>query len=284
MLKERLLKNLIYPIVKKILHKSAKHYTIKEKYDQLVVYAYDSVSSDINLKGIYEKELLFFLRNFLKEKNLDFSNHTALDIGAYIGNHSIFFSKLFSEIISFEPHPTSFEILKINCKKYKNIKLLNFGCSDINTNSFLRLKHTNIGGSSISDGKHERDVAIKLIKLDDFFKDYSKKIGLVKIDAEGHESKVINGSLNILKINKPIILMELRNYQNDSEPDVIKKLKSIGYDKFFELENKIKFDKLQNNIFLSFIDKIINLVFENQVVMKEIKLYKKKEYQNIIII
>ena len=78
--------------------------------------------------------------------------------------------------------------------------------------------------------------------------------------------------------------MELRNYQNDSEPDVIKKLKSIGYDKFFELENKIKFDKLQNNIFLSFIDKIINLVFENQVVMKEIKLYKKKEYQNIIII
>ena len=148
----------------------------------------------------------------------------------------------------------------------------------------IQKKHTNIGGSSISDGKHDRDVAIKLIKLDDFFKDYSKKIGLVKIDAEGHESKVIDGSLNILKINKPIILMELRNYQNDSEPDVIKKLKSIGYNKFFELENKIKFDKLQNNIFLSFIDKIINLAFENQVVMKEIKLYKKKEYQNIIII
>lgn len=284
MLKERLLKNIIYPIIKFFLHKCAKYYTIKEKYDQLVVYAFDTVSSDINLKGIYEKELLFFLRNFLRERNFDFSNHTVLDIGAYIGNHSIFFSKLFNEVICFEPHPISFEILKINCKKYKNIKILNFGCSDVNTNSFLRLKHTNIGGSSISNGNHEKDAAIKLIKLDDFFRGYLKKIGLVKIDVEGHENKVIAGCLKLLKINRPIILMELRNYQNDSEPDVIKKLKSIGYSKFFELESKIKFNKFQNNIFLSVIDKVFNLVFENQVVMKEIKLFKKKEYQNIIIL
>ena len=284
MFKQRLFYNLINPIVKKILHSSAKFYSLEKNYDQLVVYSFDTVSSEINLNGIYEKELLFFLRDYLKKNNFNLKNKTAIDIGAFIGNHSIFFSKIFENVISFEPHPTSFEILKLNCKNSNNIKLYNFGCSDKNENSFLRLKHTNIGGSNISDGKHERDFSIKLIKLDDLLKDYDQEIGLIKIDVEGHENKVIDGSIELLKKNKPVIIMELRNYQNSIEPEIIIKLKSLGYSKFFELERKLKFNKLQNNFFLSLIDKFINIIFENPILLKEIKVFKKKEYQNIIIV
>ena len=89
---------------------------------------------------------------------------------------------------------------------------------------------------------------------------------------------------SIIKKNKPIIVLELKNFNGDSEPNVIKKLKSIGYNNFFELEKKIKFDTLQNNFFLSIIDKFINLIYENPVHLKEIKFFKKKEYQNLIII
>ena len=78
--------------------------------------------------------------------------------------------------------------------------------------------------------------------------------------------------------------MELRNYQNSIEPEIIIKLKSLGYSKFFELERKLKFNKLQNNFFLSLIDKFINIIFENPILLKEIKVFKKKEYQNIIIV
>ena len=284
MFKLRLFQNLIYPIVKKILHSSAKYYSLKKNYDQLVVYSFDTVSTEINLNGIYEKELLFFLRANLKKKNFNLEKKTVIDIGAFIGNHSIFFSRMFANVISFEPHPKSFEILKLNCKNSGNIKLYNFGCSDKNENSFLRLKHTNIGGSNISNGKHERDFSIKLIKLDDLLKDYDQEIGLIKIDVEGHENKVIDGSIELLKKNKPVIIMELRNYQNSMEPEIINKLKSLGYSKFFELERKIKFNKLQNNFFLALIDRLINVIFENPISLKEIKVFKKKEYQNIIIL
>lgn len=266
------------------LHKYAKYYIKEKNYDQLVVYSHDTVSAEINLEGIYEKELLFFIKNFLKEKKYNYQNKTVLDIGAFVGNHSIFFSKIFNEVLSFEPHPTSFEILKINCRNFQNIKLYNFGCSDVNKDTYLRLKHTNIGGSSISDGKHERDYPIKLLNLDDFLKYNSNEIGLIKIDVEGHEENVINGCIQLLKKNKPIIVLELKNFNGDSEPNVIKKLKSIGYNNFFELEKKIKFDTLQNNFFLSIIDKFINLIYENPVHLKEIKFFKKKEYQNLIII
>ena len=139
-------------------------------------------------------------------------------------------------------------------------------------------------GSNISNGKHERDFSIKLIKLDDLLKDYDQEIGLIKIDVEGHENKVIDGSIELLKKNKPVIIMELRNYQNSMEPEIINKLKSLGYSKFFELERKIKFNKLQNNFFLALIDRLINVIFENPISLKEIKVFKKKEYQNIIIL
>ena len=283
MFKKRLFQNLIYPIVKKILHSSAKYYSLKKNYDQFIVYSFDAVSTEINLNGIYEKELLFFLKAYLKQNNFNLEKKTAIDIGAFIGNHSIFFSRMFENVISFEPHPTSFEILKLNCKNSGNIKLYNFGCSNKNENSFLRLKHTNIGGSNISNGKHERDFSIKLIKLDDLLKDYDHEIGLIKIDTEGHEENVINGSVELLKKNKPIIVMELKNFNNYEEPNVIKKLRTIGYSNFFELEKKVKFDKLNNNLLFSILDKIFNLFFENSIEMKEIKNFEKKEYQNLII-
>lgn len=275
-------RNIINPFIKKILHKYAKHYILKKNYEQLVVYSHDTVSTEINLDGIYEKDFLFYLKKFLKKK-YDLENETVLDVGAYIGNHSIFFSKIFNEVLSFEPHPISYEILKINSKNYNNIKLYNLGCSDENREAFLRLKHTNIGGSDISNGTHERDHPIKLIKLDDVLFDYNKKIGLIKIDTEGHEENVINGSVELLKKNKPVIVMELKNFNNYEEPNVIKKLRTIGYSNFFELEKKVKFDKLNNNLLFSILDKIFSLFFENSIEMKEIKNFEKKEYQNLII-
>ena len=284
MFKNKFLTNVVNPIIKKILFNWAKHYSLEKKYNQLVVYSYDSVSSEINLDGIYEKDQIFFLEKFLIEKNFDFKNNVFVDIGAYIGNHSIYFSKKFQEVLSFEPHPTSFEILKINCKNFKNIKTYNYGCSDNDKKSYLRLKHTNIGGSTISDGNHERDYPVRLIKIDNFLKDYSKKIGLIKIDVEGHEDKVLKGTIDILKENKPIIMMELKNFNNESEPKIVKQLRSIGYNKFYELERKIKLNVNQDNIFLSIIDIIINLFLKNPIEMKEIKIFKKREYQNIIII
>ena len=146
------------------------------------------------------------------------------------------------------------------------------------------MKHTNVGGSTISDGSHERDYSISLIKLDDFLTEHEPNIGLIKIDVEGHEKNVINGCLETLKKNRPIIIMELKNFQNEGEPELVKKLKSIGYLKFYEIEKKFKLNKFENNKFLAFLDKTINLFFKNPTIMKEIKDFKKKEYQNIIII
>ena len=62
---------------------------------------------------------VFFL-NKIKNYNIDYS----LDIGANIGNHSVFFADDFLQVYSFEPLTQNFDLLKINSKlkkKYNSI-------------------------------------------------------------------------------------------------------------------------------------------------------------------
>ncbi len=56
----------------------------------------------MNSFGLYESEGLFALFKFLKPIIGDFQNASALDIGANIGNHSVYFANYFDKIYSFE--------------------------------------------------------------------------------------------------------------------------------------------------------------------------------------
>jgi hypothetical protein len=59
---------------------------------------YDSIGQAIILNGFYERELLQGMCSLVLDKN-----SIALDVGANIGNHSLFFSNNFDSVISFEP-------------------------------------------------------------------------------------------------------------------------------------------------------------------------------------
>ena len=86
----------------------------------LIYFFNDKLSREISIKGIFEKEQLFATLSVLKKKR------TLIDVGANIGNHSIFFSKYFKKILSFEPFPLTFSVLKLNTMNIKNISLFNY--------------------------------------------------------------------------------------------------------------------------------------------------------------
>ena len=77
----------------------------------------DTISKEIDIDGVYEKEEISILSNILNK------NSTIIDIGANIGNHSLAFSRFSKKIYSFEAHPKTFQILKFNCSNTKKIKL-----------------------------------------------------------------------------------------------------------------------------------------------------------------
>lgn len=84
-------------------------------------------------KTFYEKGLLDFIKeNFPVQKNI-------VDIGANIGNHSLFFSTYMkcNHIYAFEPFEKNVKLFKENLKKFQNHTLYKSALSDVNADRIL---------------------------------------------------------------------------------------------------------------------------------------------------
>jgi len=186
-------------------------YTLSNKYisadfPQLATYSFDYIGSTIAIDGIYEIRELDLIKQFLLERHSDVLKGTCLDIGANIGNHSVYFSKLFSEVRSFEPNPQPFKLLKINTEKYENILISNFGLSDQRCSASFFTSKSNIGGSSLyGEGGDEIQVQLEVIDELDFNK---QGVSFVKMDVEGNELQVLEGGENFFRKHSPIVAFE----------------------------------------------------------------------------
>ena len=154
-----------------------------------------------------------------------------------------------------------------------NITLYN--CALSNKNEFTNLKVPLRGKSFFKENIEEiYKLGCATIHKDNNFKDFNtykvetkklddviqnKEISFIKIDVEGHELDVIEGSKKIIKEYKPTLLVEIEE-KHTKKPNsyVINEIKNYGYNVFF-LENKkikkiddeILFDKERNFIFIS---------------------------------
>ena len=217
----------------------------KKIYPNLMaIINYDYISNDIIIDGFYEQKYITVIAKWLQSRKL--KNYLFIDIGANLGNHSIFFSKYFKNIIAFEPHNKLYNLLKFNTENIPNIQILNVGLSDKNKKSLLYTDETNFGGSSQIPFKKGKKSSAVFRKLDSL--NLKKRADLIKIDVEGHEENVLKGASNYLKKYSPIILFES---QSSSIKTVVHLLKKFNYKKFYSIENyKKKPSLLDNFIYL----------------------------------
>ena len=230
----------------------------------------DTLSKEISIFGIYEKEQLNKIKNIIKNKK----KRIFLDIGANIGNHSIFFSNFFEKVISFEPHPKIFRVLKFNTEKYKNIEIFNLALTDRKNFVYLRdFLSTNMGGNSLhKNGKFK----VQGNRFDNIM--YSKKIDFIKIDVEGHEYRVLTGMKKILINNNPILMYELdaKNYRKNNP--TVKYLKKLNYKYFYFFDQDFDYYKyrIRNLIFL-FIKILFFGVGSNKIHLRKIMQFKNQK-------
>ena len=125
---------------------SKKYEKHVKKFPNLARLAFDLVGLKVSIYGRFENDELKVLENNVFNR-IDCSNSSCLDIGANIGNHSVFFSNVYS----FEPHPDNYYLLKFNTRKFKNIKTFNFGSSDIDENKYIFTPNAVDMGFSIVD-------------------------------------------------------------------------------------------------------------------------------------
>lgn len=222
-----------------------------KKNPNLAIFAFDRMGADISIYGIYEKEILEILEECIFNK-IDTRNSSCLDIGANIGNHTLYFAQFFNKVYSFEPHPEIFELLKFNVRKSENVEIFQLGLSHKNDEMIiLSEQDTSYGSSSLRSIKKlnvKEDVDthnVQVKKFDDFTNHIkaNNNIAFVKLDVEGHELKALQGMEKTLKQNSPIICFEQHLNQFDYfgkelSSKTINFLKDNEYSYFYELLNQ----------------------------------------------
>mgnify|MGYP001452441419 CR=1 FL=1 len=201
------------------------------------------------IKKNYEKELSI-IDNF-KNKNKD-----AVDVGVYRGIYSYKLSNEFKHVHSFEPNPILFPYLKKNLTKIiRNISLYNLAASDSNGEINLKIPSRNksmfktnyeelykLGAATIhAENKIKKfdSLKVKKVKLDDILND--KIISFIKIDVEGHEKEVIDGSKEIINKNKPTLLVEIeKRHTGRPVNETIKFINNLGYNSHYLQNGKLR--------------------------------------------
>lgn len=180
-------------------HVGVKGLTFELKPGEFVDYV-------IYTEGAYEKRFLQLVEALLPQRR------TALDIGANIGNHALFFSHAFSSVHAFEPNPEIIARLHLNisANNASNISVHEFGLSE--ENASLPFHHNGNGNAGM--GKFlETDEAgatkLEVRRGDEVINEQRiNDIDFIKIDVEGHEISALKGLRNTIETQQPIIAFE----------------------------------------------------------------------------
>jgi len=176
---------------------------------------------------------------FYVEKLID-KKERFLDIGSNVGIYSYYFRNKFKFINSFEPLEELSNGLK--SLNLKNIKIHNKAISNQKGKLTLHIPLLLGNPSSGLASLEERNVLCeeRLVEIETIDSFYFDDVSLIKIDVEGHELSVLQGSIETIKRCKPIILVEIeQRHINRDIKDVFSEFLDLNYEGFFLRKNKL---------------------------------------------
>lgn len=155
---------------------------------------------------IWEKCIVDIYLRYLNKDSV------VLDIGAYLGSHSLIFSTIAKKVYSFEPQRVACQCLKRtkDCNNIDNILIRNIALS--NESGFFEMGTNGGGDASLMKARIKKKFneyySVKTKKLDEM---YFNRIDLMKIDVEDSEIDVLEGGRETIETHRPIIIIEAFN-------------------------------------------------------------------------
>jgi FkbM family methyltransferase len=195
---------------------------------------YDTICKTITLNNFYEIEILQGMCEIVKNKD-----GVVLDVGANIGNHSLYFAKVFNTVISFEPVPSNCWILQANAylNKISNLKLIQKGLSNKNIEMAVDISNRENTNNGVFDPNKnsENQIIVDVVIGDEEIEklNLNKKIEMIKIDVEGYEPFVVEGLKRTIQKDMPIIFWEAFSKHEANKTKHI--LEEMGYKYFYHL-------------------------------------------------
>jgi FkbM family methyltransferase len=161
-----------------------------------------------------------------------------VDVGANIGSHSLAWSRL-APVVALEPAPSTYARLQANVAAnglQDRIRILRMAAGDtIGEVDFFVAADS--GFSSLKDTHHgpiSDRITVPCTTLDALAGELPLPVGLLKIDVEGLERLVIAGAAELLRRDRPVLMVEIFG-GFDANPDpigTVEDIRAYGYEPF----------------------------------------------------
>ncbi|TDD73009.1 FkbM family methyltransferase [Jiangella aurantiaca] len=174
--------------------------------------------------GFYEADVLDLL-SYLPIP----ADHLIVDVGANIGNHTIFFAEFFDRaVVAVEPHSGNADLLEANLG-FNNLRERTRVVRRPLWSEHQRLRLTQriAGNSGTFAVDTDPDGELSALTLDEI-PERGERVGLLKIDTEGSEADVLGGGRSILERDHPHICVEA--HDGTAFQRVVKVLAPLGYE------------------------------------------------------
>lgn len=240
--------------------------TVKLKSNDLICESYDERKFRVNLydrtydtlyfTGYFERNESHFIEKIVGRGDV------VIDIGANFGWYTTLCAKLCGnkgEVHAFEPVPSTLEELRFNLKLNHfedNVIVNEFALGDEQEKSqiylFKGLPHSHASLSKLgrTDG---RAISIDVLTLDNYAKKNlnEKQVRFIKLDVEGAELNVLNGSGTFMSQQKNIWMLFEINLETSKafgyDPQkLFEKIETFGFENFYIVNSKGMSEQIKN--------------------------------------
>jgi len=160
-----------------------------------------------------------------------------VDVGAHVGLWSMQWQERMASVVAFEPIPQMREIYWKNVQP-NYVKMVECALGDETKELILHFNPHNTGNTHAMKAGEEtpNPIKAKMCRLDDILPEAlaqdGKPMGVLKIDCEGFEQKIIEGGLKVINEYKPLIIVEQKkgtDYYGFDPEGAANLLKEHGY-------------------------------------------------------
>lgn len=142
-----------------------------------------------------------------------------IQAGGNCGLYPLLYAGLFERVFTFEPDPMNFYCLSQNCT---NSKIIKFNTALSHVPGYLTISNPNPSNVGMPQVNVESGTVIYGMTIDSLC---VPKVGLIHLDVEGFEYNVLWGAIETIKLNKPVIVVEMMN----DHDDIMRFLSENGY-------------------------------------------------------
>ncbi len=206
----------------------------------------DHIGDSIFIDGLYEGALLqSAFSTLLAGCAQQFAGSACLDIGANIGNHSVFFAERFARVIAVEPNPIFCLAFRatIALNGLTNVELFECGFgSEAGRFAYRQASSANLGASQFviaGEPASAKDCPQLEIRVGDEVVELLgiSRLGLIKIDVEGLELAVLKGLQRTLSGHDPVLMFEAHPEVDRAGAEAtLEFLRSLGFVHLYSCE------------------------------------------------